>query len=176
VHVADSVPETSRIRACPVIPGLFSEPCVNGVDDDQAAVGCRQLCTKLERQLNVTFTHFTYDSWIVQVIDQSSMPMAAVLDQASSHVYVLPLQGPLRVPIRGDLAAQVQALLAAGQRNVVLDMTDVPSIDAGGIGELTRAYTLALAVNGSLRVASTSRRVREVLQRVGLFELLTRTP
>jgi anti-sigma B factor antagonist len=104
------------------------------------------------------------------------MPMAAVLDQASSHVYVLPLEGPLRVPISGDLPARVHALLAAGERNVVLDTTAVSSIDAGGIGELVRAYKLALAVNGSLRVASANRRVREILQRVGLLQLLTYMP
>jgi anti-sigma B factor antagonist len=104
------------------------------------------------------------------------MSMAAVLDQASSNVHVVLLKGPLRVPIRGNLPARVQTLLAAGERNLVLDMTAVSEIDAGGIGELIRAYTLTLAVNGTLRLTSTNRWVREMLQRVGLFELLTRTP
>src|SRR5262245_5671996 len=102
--------------------------------------------------------------------------MAAVLDQASDTVYVLRLEGPLRVPMTDDLPRRVQALLAAGERYLVLDMSGVSSIDAAGIGELIRAYNLAASAYGRLRIVQPTRWVRETLQRVGVFKLLVDAP
>jgi anti-anti-sigma regulatory factor len=58
----------------------------------------------------------------------------------------------------------------------VLDLAGVPGIDAAGVGELVRAYNVARAGNGALRIANTNRRVRAILERVGLFERLNAEP
>jgi anti-anti-sigma regulatory factor len=54
----------------------------------------------------------------------------------------------------------------------VLDLAGIARIDAAGIGELVRAYNIAIARDGALRIANTNPWVREMLERVGLFDRL----
>jgi anti-anti-sigma factor len=68
---------------------------------------------------------------------------------------------------------RVRALLGAGERAIVLDLTHVPSIDAAGVGQLVRAYNMTAAVNGALRIAHPNARVREMLRRASLLGLLS---
>jgi anti-anti-sigma factor len=74
--------------------------------------------------------------------------------------------------VGSELRHRVKALLGAGERRILLNLAGVSGLDAAGVGELVRAYNMATAVNGVLRIANTSGRVREVLVRVGLFDLL----
>jgi anti-anti-sigma factor len=78
----------------------------------------------------------------------------------------------LRLPFKGELPHAVRRLLGRGERNIVLDLACVPKIDAAGIGELVRAYNMAMGSNGTLRIANTNPWVREMLERVGLFDRL----
>jgi anti-anti-sigma factor len=73
----------------------------------------------------------------------------------------------------GDLRHRVRALLRRGERSLVLDLARVSRIDAAGVGELVRAYNMTLAANGVLRTVHANGWVREILSRVGLFEILT---
>jgi anti-anti-sigma factor len=86
---------------------------------------------------------------------------------------VLSVSGPRRIPLGGELCRRVRALRRAGVRALVIDLAGVPSIDAAGIGELVDAYHKMTAVHGTLRVVRSTRRVRKVLERVGLFDLLS---
>jgi anti-anti-sigma regulatory factor len=70
----------------------------------------------------------------------------------------------------------VEAHTHRGERRVVLDLTRVPTIDAAGIGELVRAHTAVSNAHGVLQIANPTRWVREMLERVGLFELLSYAP
>jgi anti-anti-sigma factor len=86
--------------------------------------------------------------------------------------YSVRLNDWLRMPLKAELPNIVRALLLRGEQRIVLDLAGVPGIDAGGIGELVRAYNIANASNGALRIANTNPRVREMLERVGLFDRL----
>ena len=86
---------------------------------------------------------------------------------------VVRLQGSLRAPIRRSLRRQVRALLRRGERRIVIDLTEVLFIDAAGIGELVRAFNMSAAAHGQLRIVNATRWVRQILEFVGLFELLT---
>lgn len=86
---------------------------------------------------------------------------------------VVRLEGSLRVPIRRSLRRQVRALLRRGERRIVLDLTEVLFIDAAGIGELVRAFKMSAAAHGQLRIVNATRWVRQILEFVGLFELLS---
>jgi anti-anti-sigma factor len=66
----------------------------------------------------------------------------------------------------------MRGLLRRGERDIVLDLARVSSIDAAGVGELVRAYNLAAAMDGLLRVAHVTKRVREMLERAGLLTFL----
>jgi anti-anti-sigma factor len=99
--------------------------------------------------------------------------MAVVQETHSPRSSVLHVEGALRSPLNGDLRHQVQALIDRGERNVVLDLTRLADLDAAGIGELVRMYSMMIAANGTFRIAHASRQVRRILDRVGLFKLLS---
>jgi anti-anti-sigma factor len=91
----------------------------------------------------------------------------------SEHMSVLYIEGHLRVPVDRQLRRSVSALLNRGERCLVLDLARVSRIDAAGVGELVRAYNMTAAANGLLQVVHATTWVRLILERVGLYEILT---
>ena len=91
---------------------------------------------------------------------------------AACGTTVLHIQSRLHVPVSTELRHRVHALLRRGDRRILLDLGGVSDLDAAGLGELVRAYNVTIAANGVLRVAHAFGRVRELLDRVGLFDLL----
>lgn len=83
------------------------------------------------------------------------------------------LDRPCRVTLTGELRHQVHALLRRGERRIVLDVGQLTSIDAAGIGQLVRVYNVTRAANGRITLLNVRWRVRDVLERVGLFELFS---
>jgi anti-anti-sigma factor len=83
------------------------------------------------------------------------------------------LDGPLHASLGLQLWRRVHQMLCSGTRRIVLDLSRVTDIDAAGIGELVRAYNLTSAANGALRVTQVPARIRDLLVRVGLFDLLS---
>jgi anti-anti-sigma factor len=59
---------------------------------------------------------------------------------------------------------QLQQLIRAGYRNLVVDLAEVDSIDSAGIRALVRAHTSARRVEGTLRLAAAGRGVAKVLE------------
>ena len=85
---------------------------------------------------------------------------------------VLHVDDPLWMPVTGALRHRVHSLLRRGARTIILDLTGLSRIDAAGVGQLVRAYNVTVAEDGVLRLVHASARVREILERVGLFNLL----
>jgi anti-anti-sigma factor len=77
------------------------------------------------------------------------------------------------MPVSRSLRHNVHALLRRGERGIVLDLSAVSRIDAAGIGELMRTFNMAAASEGALRIVNATRRVREMLERAGVFHLLS---
>ena len=92
------------------------------------------------------------------------------------HSYSVRLEHWSRLPFTESCRHMVRTLLRRGERRIVLDLAGVSRIDAAGIGELVRAYNIAIASNGALRIVNTTPRVREMLERVGLFDRLNAGP
>ena len=104
----------------------------------------------------------------------SGQPAADTRWLRSSGAIAVPLEDSLRVPLlTRDLQNTVRALLLRGERDIVLDLARVSRIDAAGVGELIRAYKMSIAADGSLRIVHATEWVREVLERLQLFELLS---
>jgi anti-anti-sigma factor len=99
--------------------------------------------------------------------------MTVVLGSRSHNVSAVRIDGPLRAPVNRELRHRVRALRRRGERTIVLDLARVSRIDAAGVGELVRAYNMTNAPNGVLQIVHASTWVREILERVGLFEILT---
>ena len=94
-------------------------------------------------------------------------------EQRSAGVWILYVKGPLLVPGTHDLRHRVQVLLRRGARRIQVNLADVWNLDAGGVGELVRVYNVALKSQTALQIAEASPWVRELLDRAGLFDLLS---
>jgi len=88
---------------------------------------------------------------------------------ASHHSYSVRFRPVSWLPFNGEVAHAVRTVLSRTPGSVVLDVAGVSAIDAAGIGELVRAYNIATASNVALRIVNANSRVREMLERVGLF-------
>lgn len=99
--------------------------------------------------------------------------MIAVREERSRTLSILHVEGSLRVPVGSELQHSVQALLCRGARQIVLDLSGVPEVDAGGVGKVVEVYNLAAASHGALQIAEPRAHVRELFDRAGLFDLLS---
>ena len=97
----------------------------------------------------------------------------AVLKLCSRRPIVVRVEGSLRVPVSRALRREVRALLRRGARAIVVDLAAVSRIDAAGVGELIRAFNMTAAVDGALRIANASAWVRQILELIELFDLLS---
>jgi anti-anti-sigma factor len=88
-------------------------------------------------------------------------------------VAVLYVDHPLSWPVMGELRHRVHSILRRGAKTIVLDLSGVSRIDAAGVGQLVRAYNVAVAAECALRLVHAPVRVREILERVGLFSLFS---
>jgi anti-sigma B factor antagonist len=81
-----------------------------------------------------------------------------------SGATVLELHGELASPdARDHLITVVRKVTQAPSKDLVLDLADVPFVDAGGIGALLVAYSLVKRVGGTLRLARVGSRVHALL-------------
>jgi anti-anti-sigma factor len=94
------------------------------------------------------------------------------VEKRSPRVSVLHISGPLRVPLSRDLESSVKALVRGSVRRIELDLAAVSDLDAGGVGELVQVYNLSASGHCALRIVNTRPRVRELLAKAGLFDLL----
>jgi anti-anti-sigma factor len=99
--------------------------------------------------------------------------MISVREQRTPCLSILHIHGPLRVPVGAELDRSVQALLRRGSRQILLDLSGVSDVDAGGVGKVVEVYNLTAASHGALRIAEARAHVRELFDRAGLFELLS---
>ena len=98
--------------------------------------------------------------------------MTFVREERSPGVSTLHISGPLHVPLSRDLELAVHAILRGGVRRIELNLAAVSNLDAGGVGELVQAYNMAAGAHCALRIVSTPARVRELVCKAGLFDLL----
>jgi anti-anti-sigma factor len=88
---------------------------------------------------------------------------------------VLSPHEPLVVRAAEQFERHVQALLADGHRNLVVDLSGVSSVDEAGIRGLVRGYTTARRLGGSLHLARALPDVRAFLHSAnldGVFPML----
>jgi anti-anti-sigma factor len=118
--------------------------------------------------------HVNDPSLAIDQLNPSRQPALATAQPVTHDVFVLYVDDALRVPLTSELRHRVRDLLCRGEQTIVLDLAGVSSIDAAGVGQLVRAYNMAVAAECELRIEHTAPRVREILERVGLFNLLSR--
>lgn len=86
-------------------------------------------------------------------------------------VTVLDIHGRITI---GEGSAEVRSvvreLLAAGKKNILLNLGDVSYVDSSGIGELVSSFTTVTNQGGTLRLLNLTKKLQELL---AITKLLT---
>jgi len=83
-------------------------------------------------------------------------------------VTILDISGRVVAGEAVQLRDSVRSLIARGEKNIVLNLAEVPYIDSAGIGELVSALVAVRRESGCMGLLNLTRRVRDVLEIVKL--------
>src|SRR6202163_3653496 len=87
-----------------------------------------------------------------------------IIERPIRATTILEIHGPLAGPAATELLdATVRRVTRAGAERLVVDLGDVPSIDAAGLGALVAAYGVVRRTGGTLRLAQLAKRVHDLL-------------
>ena len=78
----------------------------------------------------------------------------------------------LMYPILADFSSAVAGLIAAGKKDILIDLTPVTYVDSATIGCLMDLYRQALAAGGALKLAGVQKRVETMLTMTGAQNFL----
>jgi anti-sigma B factor antagonist len=70
-------------------------------------------------------------------------------------------------PMLGDLAQAVSALVTAGHRHILIDLTPITYVDSATIGCLMDLYRQTHAAGGQLKLSGVQKRVETMLTMTG---------
>jgi anti-anti-sigma factor len=73
----------------------------------------------------------------------------------------------LMYPILGDFSTAVTALLAAGKREILIDLAPVTYVDSATIGCLMDLYRQVTSAGGHLKLSGVQKRVETMLTMTG---------
>jgi anti-sigma B factor antagonist len=88
-------------------------------------------------------------------------------EQASAISIVRVGEARMMYPILGDFAAAVTGLIAAGQREILIDLTPVTYVDSATIGCLMDLYRQVHNAGGHLKLSGVQKRVETMLTMTG---------
>src|SRR3989475_9330277 len=89
-----------------------------------------------------------------------------------SNVQVIQLRGPLRMGEAVDIFRQtIDEAVAVGDNQLVVNLTEMPTIDSSGIGILVKAMASAKQRGGALKLVNPSKFALQTLRLVGVLNL-----
>ena len=88
-------------------------------------------------------------------------------DQSGAVSIVRVGETRLMYPILGDFSAAVSALVTAGKRDILIDLSPVTYVDSATIGCLMDMYRQVTNVGGHLKLAGVQKRVETMLTMTG---------
>lgn len=93
--------------------------------------------------------------------------------RTSGNVTILDLSGNLIIGRSEEsLREIVRQLIDEERRFLLLNLSDVPTIDSSGIGAVIKSFTSVKEANGKLKVMKPSRMARQLLSITGLLSVL----
>jgi anti-sigma B factor antagonist len=78
----------------------------------------------------------------------------------------------LMYPMLGDFSTAVSALIAAGRREVLIDLTPVTYVDSATIGCLMDLYRQVSSAGGHLKLSGVQKRVETMLTLTGAHNFI----
>jgi anti-sigma B factor antagonist len=92
--------------------------------------------------------------------------------RTQGHAKIVILRGRLALGESVDrFRATLEDLINSGESRLVLDLTELATVDSSGIGLLSRFLTSAKQHGGSLKLVNPSKFVTQTLKLVGLYGL-----
>ena len=88
-------------------------------------------------------------------------------DQSGGIAIVRVGETRLMYPILSDFSTAVSALVAAGQKEILIDLTPVTYVDSATIGCLMDLYRQVHNVGGHLKLSGVQKRVETMLTMTG---------
>ena len=89
-----------------------------------------------------------------------------------STTTILRLSGQLPKQLSFELRDRVGQAVTGGARHIVLDLSEVPSLDSLGVGEIVAAYTAARTRDAAISLVGLSAKVEQVITTGGLQSIL----
>ncbi|MGZ4749397.1 MAG: STAS domain-containing protein [Oryzihumus sp.] len=100
------------------------------------------------------------------------LPLTATATTSGGDARVR-LVGELDMATASQLVSLVETLLRGGHRDVVLDLTGLTFVDAGGLAGLVAAHTLCRNEEADLTISGCRPLTQQLLALTGLSDLLT---
>jgi anti-sigma B factor antagonist len=94
------------------------------------------------------------------------------IDRAEEVAIVRVNETRLLYPLLSDFANSVTALITAGERRLVIDLSSVSSVDSATIGCLMDLHREAAEAGGVLKLAGVQKRVETMLTMTGAHDVL----
>lgn len=98
-----------------------------------------------------------------------------IAQRREGEVLIVELSGPMTIgQSEEEPADTILAALMSGEKKILLDMGDVPTVDSFGVGVLISLYTSAKRRKAAMKLLRFSPRAREVLiisGLIGVFEI-----
>ena len=81
------------------------------------------------------------------------------------NVTIVKVVGDITLNKGGDvlLKDKVQSLLQQGQKNLLVDLSEVSYVDSAGLGELVQAYATTKNRGGALKLLNVTKRLQDLL-------------
>jgi anti-anti-sigma factor len=98
--------------------------------------------------------------------------MNLTTDRSQGVAVVRVHEARLTYPLLSDFANTISALIAAGERRILLDLSAVVYVDSATIGCLMDLYRQATAGGGTLKLAGVQKRVETMLTMTGAQNFL----
>jgi anti-anti-sigma factor len=98
--------------------------------------------------------------------------MKVTTEQSGGVSIVRVADARLMYPMLGDFSTAVSSLIAAGQRNVLIDLTPVTYVDSATIGCLMDMYRQISSAGGHLKLSGVQKRVETMLTLTGAHNFI----
>jgi anti-anti-sigma factor len=98
--------------------------------------------------------------------------MNLTIDRTDGIAIVRVREARLMYPLLGEFSGTVTSLVAAGERQVLIDLATVIYVDSAAIGCLMDLYRQAAAAGGTIKLSGVNKRVETMLTMTGAHHFL----
>jgi len=91
--------------------------------------------------------------------------------RTSESVTILDLKGNLTIGAEEVLGEMINEVVKDGQKQLLVNMAEVPFIDSSGIGALIKSFSRVKTEGGKLKLLNPSRTARQLLSITGLLSV-----